>query len=203
MSTSRSNCVNGSRDHAREHTDAVLAVPQPARTSLCLASYVRQQRGTARIRPPHAAAERRPCSNQSLPAYNSKPTAAGLLLWAHAGTDGQRDGRTPYRTQTLLRIVCEQWLKAQIKYRRGSGHSRSKTVAVVAVSQRCSANYCKHSVANRRKNPTAGGVASEGTHTHTRYPGTVRVAGRAAVSNSRRAQWLVELQCRLTPCTTA
>jgi len=36
--------------------------------------------------------------NQSLPAYNSKPAAAGLLLWAHAGTDGQRDGRTPYRT---------------------------------------------------------------------------------------------------------
>jgi len=132
--------------------------------------------------------------NQSLPAYNSKPTAAGLLLWAHAGTDGQRDGRTPYRTQTLLRIVCEQWLKAQIKYRRGSGHSRSKTVAVVAVSQRCSANYCKHSVANRRKNPTAGGVASEGTHTHTHTISRYRT--------SRRQSRCIELTASAVACRT-
>ena len=29
-------------------------------------------------------------------AHSSKPTAAGLLLWIHAGTERRTDGRTPY-----------------------------------------------------------------------------------------------------------
>ena len=54
---------------------------------LCSASYVRWQRGTACIRPPHAAAaERRSCSNQSIyPArrvHSSKSAAAGTAYRA-------------------------------------------------------------------------------------------------------------------------
>ena len=44
-----------------------------------------------------AVAECQPCSNQSIsPAHRDhsrKPTAAGLLLWAHDGTDRQTDGQ--------------------------------------------------------------------------------------------------------------
>jgi len=50
-----------------------------------------------------AAAERQPCSSRSIsPArqvHSSKPAAAGLLLWAHAG---QRDGETNTRTDNVL-----------------------------------------------------------------------------------------------------
>ena len=56
-------------------------------------SYICWERGTARIRPPHAAAaERRPCSNRSIsPAhsFSSGFAAVGRML-------GQTDGRTPY-----------------------------------------------------------------------------------------------------------
>ena len=48
------------------------------------------------------ASARRCCSNRLVlsPArrsHNSKLAAAGLLLWAHAGTDRRTDGRTRYR----------------------------------------------------------------------------------------------------------
>jgi len=78
------------------------------KTSLCLAFNVRWQRGTARIRPPHAAAaERRPA-----------------MLWVHAGLDRRidrrKDGWTAYRfidpaphTMTMLgstnKQVAEEW----------------------------------------------------------------------------------------------
>ena len=74
------------------------------KTSLCLAFNVRWQRGTARIRPPHAAAaERRPA-----------------MLWAHAGLDRRKDGWTAYgfmdpapHTMTMLgstnKQVAEEW----------------------------------------------------------------------------------------------
>jgi len=46
--------------------------------------------------PAFARRARRCCSNRSISparrAHSSEPAAAGLLLWAHAGTDG----RTPY-----------------------------------------------------------------------------------------------------------
>ena len=50
-------------------------------TSLCSATYVRWQRGTARIRPAHAAA-----------AVSRAATAAQTA--AAAGTDRRKDGRT-------------------------------------------------------------------------------------------------------------
>ena len=55
---------------------------------------VRWQRGTTRIRPW--------LLQQSIviscpPVHSSKPTAAGLPLWDHAGTDRRTDRRTPYR----------------------------------------------------------------------------------------------------------
>jgi len=44
---------------------------------------------------PTAAAERQPCSSRSMSparrAHSSKPAAAGLPLWAHAGTDRRTD----------------------------------------------------------------------------------------------------------------
>ena len=62
-------------------------------TGLYSASYVRSQRGTARIRQPHAAAaERPPCSTDDpdlLPLGST--AAAGLLSWGHAGTDRRTD----------------------------------------------------------------------------------------------------------------
>ena len=55
------------------------------------------------VRQHAAAAERQPCSSRSIsPAcqvHSSKPAAAGLLLWAHAG---QRDGETNTRTDNVL-----------------------------------------------------------------------------------------------------
>ena len=35
-------------------------------------------------------------------AHSSKPTAAGLLLWIHAGTDGRTDGQRDGRTDAVL-----------------------------------------------------------------------------------------------------
>jgi len=65
---------------------------------------------------PHWPAARRYCSSRSIsPArgltHSNKPAAASLLLWAHAGTDRQTDGRTDgHRTvsQTLFRMLCGQ-----------------------------------------------------------------------------------------------
>jgi len=76
-------------------------------TSLCSASYVHYQRGTAHIHLPHVtAAEWKPHSNRSISPVSychwtnsSKATAAGLLQLAHDGTqrwtDTQRDGWIP------------------------------------------------------------------------------------------------------------
>jgi len=57
-------------------------------TSLCLASYVCRERDAARIYPPLAPAERRPCSNRSMSpaiwAHSSKPAAAacgGMIIY--------------------------------------------------------------------------------------------------------------------------
>ena len=49
---------------------------------------------------PRSPAARRCCSDRSISparrAHSSKPAPAGLLLCAHAGTDGRTDGWTPY-----------------------------------------------------------------------------------------------------------
>ena len=42
-------------------------------------------------------------------AHSSISAAAGLLLWAHAGTDRQTDGRTLYRHVDLLRLLWRQF----------------------------------------------------------------------------------------------
>ena len=68
------------------------------KTSPCSASYVRWQRGTARIRSPLLLSAGRAASTRSTfpvrRAHRSKPATAGLLLCARAG---QTDGRTPCR----------------------------------------------------------------------------------------------------------
>jgi len=65
-------------------------------TSMCSATYIRWQRGTARVRPPHAAAAA--IDRYLLPAGLTAANLLqrGLLLCAHAGTDGRTDGWTPY-----------------------------------------------------------------------------------------------------------
>jgi len=57
--------------------------------SLCSASYIRWQRGTARIRPPHAAALSAGCAAIDW-AYSSKPAAAAC---GDAEWGGLTDGR--------------------------------------------------------------------------------------------------------------
>ena len=37
-------------------------------------------------------------------AHSSKPAAAGLLLWAHAGIEKQTGGQTPYRYTGMLAV---------------------------------------------------------------------------------------------------
>ena len=67
--------------------------------------YVRWQRGTTRIRPSRRAAERR----AAIDRYRLPAGPAGLLLWAHAGTDRQperqSDGR-PADALTLVHVAC-------------------------------------------------------------------------------------------------
>ena len=82
-------------------------------TSLCSASQVRRQRGTARIRPLLSAG----CAaiDRYLPPAGS--TTANLQQWVglvavgpcwDRQTNGQRDGRTPYRYIDPLCILCGQ-----------------------------------------------------------------------------------------------
>ena len=80
-------------------------------TSLCSVCYVSWQRDTAgicRCWPScgAAAADRRPCSNQSISlarqAHSSKPTAA-----ARGGREGQTDRQT-YGRPTVLCMLCAQ-----------------------------------------------------------------------------------------------
>jgi len=75
----------GARSSTRQPSTGGDSTSTWIATSLGSASYVRWQRGTARIRPPHAAAaERRPCSNRSISharwAHSSKPTACSSLF---------------------------------------------------------------------------------------------------------------------------
>jgi len=91
----QSSLFRDTTDHAQTPRQSSVMVVITT-TSLCSASYVGRQRGTARICPPHAAAaKRRPRSNRSIfparRAHSSKPAAASLLLWAHATTDGRTD----------------------------------------------------------------------------------------------------------------
>jgi len=94
----------GRYSHLRKcSVEQVEGSPKPA--SLCSASYVRWERGTTRIRPPHTALLF--AVHAAINRYLI-PTAVGLLLWAHAGTDRQTDRRTLGRCIDPLRIVCGQ-----------------------------------------------------------------------------------------------
>ena len=80
------------------HHGADATEKENRKTSPCSASYVRWQRGTARIRSPLLLSAGRAASTRSTfpvsRAHSSKPATVGLLLCARAG---QTDGRTPCR----------------------------------------------------------------------------------------------------------
>ena len=115
-----SRCGWGARQLRSSHSDW---------HEVCSATYIGWQRGTT-------AFARRCCSNRSIAsfrrAHSSKPTAAGLLLWARAGTDG----RTPYKpyhfivpvlhtvraVSSMLAFDDHSWLKG--KGIAGQAHSR-------------------------------------------------------------------------------
>ena len=108
----RVNCLKVTNSLTSVDTNELFA--DTTETSLCSASYVSWQRGTARIGPPLLrrgccwAYARRPCSNRSIypasRAHSSKPAAcccSGRIGQICGQTDRRTDGRTPYRTLSL------------------------------------------------------------------------------------------------------
>ena len=81
----------------RDFSFHVLNLPTTSYTSLCSITN-RPTFGDSVALP---AFDRRCCCSRSISpahlAHGSKPAAAGLLLWAHAGTDRRTEGRTRYR----------------------------------------------------------------------------------------------------------
>ena len=62
---------------------------------------------------PYSPAARQCCSNRSICpvpawAHSSTHAAAGLLLWAHAGTDGRTDGQTGSANNAAFVIIVRQ-----------------------------------------------------------------------------------------------
>jgi len=97
-------------------------------TSLNSVTYVRWQRGTARIRQPHGCGSNRSISSAHR-AHSSKSASAGLLLlWVCAGTDRRTDRQTDERTDTVpFRRPC-------FSYHAGSA-SNEKHKSVMLLQQ--------------------------------------------------------------------